>query len=151
MRVVQAGPGGDVDKAAAAAAVRLIVVKHHAAQVGHHQVVVAVVIEIADGAAHPEARAGQTGLLGHVREGAVAVIAIELAGRPRCPVRGWQKRAGLDTKKVGPTVVVVIDPGHAAAHHFRNVVHGGLAVEVLKVDAAGGGHIDKPRQAGRWP
>ncbi len=148
VRVVQAGPFRDVAEAPAAAAVGLVVVEDDAAEVGDDEVVEAVVVEVADGAAHAEAGPGQTHPLGHVGEGAIAVVAVQLVRRLRAPGAGGAKGSVLDAEEVGPAVVVVIDPAQAAAHALGHHVQRRAAVVIVEVDAAGGRHVLEPGQPG---
>jgi hypothetical protein len=59
----------------------------------------------------------------------------------------------LDAEEVGPAVVVVVDPGEAAAHRLRDQVKRCLGVEVLEVDATLVRDIDEPGRlvrSGGW-
>src|SRR5439155_13673801 len=130
------GLGGYMDKPRPAMPVRLVVVENHAAPVADQQVIEPIVIEVADGTAHAVHRACETNLLRHIGERAVAVVAIKFAAQWRSVASARLKGAILDAEQVEPAVVVVVNPGQAAAEDFLDIVFGSGTVKVAKVDAA---------------
>ena len=145
VRVVQAArPGSHVHEAPPAVAIGLVVVEDDTPPIGHHEIVETVVVVVADGAAHAEARAGQADRFGDVGERPVAVVPIQL-------VRGEWTVGGhgpdgtvLNAEQVEPAVVVVVDPAQAAAHRLEDVVLRRGRVEVTEPDPTGGGDVHEP-------
>ena len=78
----------------------------------------------------------EPGGLGHVREGAVAVVAVE--GERRRRASGlfvpWPE-AGIDKEHVLPAVVVEVQEGDAGAHRLGQQLLAEGAVGVPEVDA----------------
>ncbi len=127
-------------------AVPAIVIQHVLSVVGHREVDEAVVVVVAGTDARRPPHGVQPGSGGDVREGAVAVVVIEVRPR-RAPGRvGLHLSCALlqaDTaqhERVGPAVVVVVDEGDACAV--------GLDDEPLAIHAAIDRRRVKPRAIG---
>ena len=127
--------GGGIDEASATLAVFHVVIERDPLVGGDEEVVEAVVVVIADGAAHAVTGVGQARFFGDIGERAVAIVAIEFVRRERAGVLAGAQRDVLHEEKVGEAVAVVIDPGDAAAHRFHDVLDVGGAVEMDEVDA----------------
>src|SRR5204863_4042479 len=113
----------------------VVVIQNVPAVVGDVKIVVTVVVIVADADSHAPAGVIETRARGHIRERAVAVVAIESRGRavPALPV--LEGRA-VQQEKVGKAVVVIIDPGRApAALSFDDVPFLRPAAGQLEVDA----------------
>ena len=84
----------------------------------------------------PKVPPGTPRLLGHVGEGAVAIVLVErVANRLRGLVE--IARAAVHQVDVHPAVVVVIEEGAAGAHGLGQVVLGRCGVVVNPANAAG--------------
>ena len=106
-------------------AVALVVIKTILAIVGDVQIVEAIVVVVARADALSPAGGAQAGFVGHVGEGAVVIVVKEMIGGSR--------RSGLRTERgavhdedVGPTIVVVVEDGDAAAGGLDDVLLGVL-------------------------
>ena len=121
----------------------------NAAEERNDEIVEAVVIEVADGAAHAVTGLVEADRGRHIGEGAVAVVAVQLVGGERSFSIAGEQRAALDAEEVGPAVVVVIDPADAAAHRLGDVHCRRGAVEVDEIDPRVGSGVDEPRHPRR--
>src|SRR5262249_9028073 len=103
-------------------------------EIGDKEVVVAIVVVVADGHAHAETWLIETDLGGDVGKRAVAIVAVQARGGQWSGGRSRVNGLDLDAEQVGPTVVVIVDPGNAGTHDLMNVVLGRGTVEVDEVD-----------------
>ena len=109
--------------------------------VGEEEILEAVVVVVAHADALRPAGAEQAGLGGHVGEGAVAVVFVEV-------VAGFW-RSVFETPSAGdedvhPAVVVVVEEGAAGGHGFDDVGEAvGLAIDHRCGQAGCVGNIDK--------
>ena len=95
-------------------------------------VVVAVVVIVTDSRAHAEERNPESRLRGHITEGPVAVVVVELQRR------GLARRGpifAVDQQNVGVAVVVVVDESAAGAHGLGQPLLAGGTIVVDEVDA----------------
>ena len=112
-----------------------------AAHGGDIDIVEAVIIEVADGAAHSVHLNGQPGLASDVCEGSVVVVVIERGiGLMGLMVRPIHR---VDEQNVLPSVVVVVEKARAAAHRLRQVLLSECAAVVLEGDAGLSGHVSE--------
>ena len=127
-------------------AVAVVVIQNVLAEVGDEQIVPAVVVVVADAHALSPARVRDSGLRGHVGEGAVAIVAKQMRRRFAPRGKALEPRA-VHQKNVEPSVVVVVVEGNAAAGGFQQIfvlvlaaengfrVQPGFARDVEKADA----------------
>ena len=106
---------------------------------GDVDVVVAVVVVIGNCDADAVHLDAETGLLGHVGEGAVFVVVIERGKRFALFVVGPVHR--VDEQDVLPAVVVVVDEGAARADGFREILLAEGAAVMFEADASFGGNV----------
>src|SRR5439155_2993891 len=100
-------------------AVTVVVIENVLAPVHDKKVVKAVVVVVADADALAPAEAGQSGLLRHVLEGAVAIVAQQPIGRDRLSA---SQSSTIHKKDIEPAVVVVIEEGRAATGSLDDVL-----------------------------
>ena len=117
-------------------------IQNIAAQVGDVDIGPAVVIVIAYRHPHPVGVTAQAGFFSHVSECAVVIVVIKtvpvarirlvrlLAGR-----HGIFERRAIHEEKIKPTVAIVVQHSHAAAHGFRQILLRGQAGFILESDA----------------
>ena len=98
------------------------------------EVGVAVVVVVADGHAHAEERLVEPGLLGHVLEVPLAVVAIEGLGRRRLDLVAGPVRR-VDEEEVLVAVAVVVEERDARAHRLGQELLAAGAVGVDERDA----------------
>ena len=131
----QAGLVGDVREGAVA----VVAIQRAAPVRGDENVGVAVVVVVGHRTAHAELfAAADAGRVGDVREGAIAVVAIQrvLQRRGRLvEVAG----AAVHHENVDPAVVVEVEKRHPGAHRFRQIAVRRHRVLVHPADAAGRG------------
>src|SRR6267154_4261081 len=114
---------------------------------GDVDVVFAVVIIVADGAAHAVRLHCQARLRGAIGEGSVSVVVVEggvvFRGAVPWPVHRVYKQDVLGS------VVVVIQHADTAPHGFGEVLLAKGTAMVTKGNAGGGGGVDKTNGTGR--
>src|SRR5690348_7340027 len=98
----------------------IIVIKNALTISGDENVGPAIVVVVTDGDPHPEGCTEDSGLLGDVGEGSVAIVFIEgvadgLSGLPEVA------RTAVHQKDVHPSVVIKIQKCTAWAERFRKV------------------------------
>jgi len=126
------------------------------ADVSHVDIGEAVAVEVAHGHALAVLAVAQPGLLGDIREAAVAEIAEE-AVAAGIPLAALVPETALDEVQVGPAVGVIVDDSHAAAIGLDDVVRPagrGRSVVVAKVEGCLGrcveqAHVSVDGAAGR--
>ena len=150
MRVVQAAnPGSHVHEAPPALAIGFVVVKDDTPPIGDHEIVEAVVVVIADGAAHAEAGAGQPDHFGDVGKRPVAAVPIQLVGGEWTVGGRGPDGTVLNAEKIQPAVVVIVDPTQAAAHRLEDVVLRRGRIEVPEPDPTVGDDVHEPGDSRR--
>ena len=97
------------------------------------EIVVAVVVVVADSAAHAIHLNVEAGLFGDVGECSVVVVAIECRVGLALRVAGPIHR--VDKEDVLPAVVVVVDEADAAAHGFRKILFAESAAVAREMDS----------------
>src|SRR4030081_2571525 len=90
---------------------------------GDVEVFPAVVVVIAHADALTPARGGQTGLDGYITEGSIVVVAVKMVGRSFAFGESFES-CSVNEEDVRPSVVVVIEDGHARAGRLDNVFFG---------------------------
>src|SRR5262249_15174861 len=114
-----------------------IAVEDIVSEVRDEQIGEAVVVEIAGAHTLAPARLVETGVAGHVAEGSISLIMIQMAA--------WSlaiETSAVDEENVRITVVVKIENSCAVAGHFENIFLGALAaIDVRRGEARGGGDI----------
>ena len=141
----QAGLFGDVDEVAAPGVLKQAVL----ADGGDQNIGEAVVVVVGDGHAHAVHFDRQAGWRVTSREGAVAVVAVELQGAALALVAG--PIHAVDQQNVQPAVAVVIQKGAAGAHGFGQILRAESAAVVAEVDAGGGGDVGQAEARSRTP
>src|SRR5215831_6383585 len=101
----------------------IIVIKDALTISGDENVGPAIVVVITDRDSHPEGGSADSGLLGDVREGSVAIVFVEgvadrLGGLPEVA------RAAVHEKDVHPSIVIEIQERTPRAERFREVAAG---------------------------
>ena len=113
---------------------------------GDVDVVVAVVVVVADGAAHAVHLDVEAGLTRYVGKSSVVVVVVErgvgLARAVAGPVHG------IDEENVLPAVVVVVDEADAAAHGFRQIFLAEGAAVVLEMNSGLRGDVGEVNRTG---
>ena len=120
--------------------------------VRHVQVGATVVVDVPDGARHPEPGIPRSGLLRHVLEATPLdvpeepVRRAEVSALPRTVVEELRV-AAVDEVQVQPAVAVVVEEGAARAGRLDDVAHHVVAEGVPEVDSDLGRHV---HEDGRW-
>ena len=109
-------------------AVATVVVEPVLSPVGHGEVDEAVVVVIARAGSLPPAAGSEPRPCGHVLEGPVAPVPVEVIRR-LLALREALEGGPVDQERVEPTVVVVVEEGGAAARGFEQVPVRRLAAE----------------------
>ena len=148
---LDAGLPRDVRKSAIA----VVSVKNAISIIGHQQVSIAVVVVVPCGHAHAVARSPHTGAQGDVRKGAVTIVAEQPIPRLRCGLvqcfsvgLGILQRCAVHEKDVRPSIVVIIEDRHAAAHGLNQVLVRSRGVVELEVDSCRLAHFTIHRAGG---
>src|ERR1700744_6313698 len=89
----------------------------------------------------------ESSLAGHVSKRTVAIVVVKSGVRLRFRVAGPVH--GIDKENVLPTVIVVIEHAHAAAHRLGKILRSKRTAVVLEADARLRGHIRKYDRPGR--
>ena len=131
----QSGGLGNVDERAAAVVLKEAVLPH----AGDQDIGEAVVVVIADRHAHAVHLHLQPGVLGHVGERAVAIVAIELQGAALALVA--RPIHAVHQQDVLPAVAIVIQKRAARPHGFGQILGAEGAAVVPEIDARRGGHV----------
>jgi hypothetical protein len=127
----------------------------------HVHILEAVVVVVGGAHAHPPASPHQAAAGGHVREAAAPVVVVQ--GRQGiAALPGARARGTVDQEEIELAVVVVVEPGGAAADLVDDVVLGGATADVeqrdarlcgdvnqLDGDVCGAGKDDEKRQGER--
>ena len=132
-------------------AVAVVVEQRRRAECRDEEVQVAVVVVVADRRAHAVAAHRDAGLLRDIGEAKRArpvgrhreIVAKEAAGGRRASA--GIDRAALDEEDVEVAVVVEVEQRDAGAHHFRQIVLPGRAVDVREHQTGRGGRFDEER------
>ena len=117
---------------------------------GDVDVVVAVVVKVANRAAHAVHLHVEPGLVRHIGEGTVVIVVVERRVRFLFSVTGPVHR--VDEENVGPAVVVVVDDADAAAHGLGQKLGAECAAVVFEMDTGLLGYIGEcngPRRTRR--
>ena len=101
----------------------IVVIEAIFSVVGNVQILIAVVVVVADANALSPTGGGEPSFHGHIGEGAVVIIVVEVIGGSACRRKAFERRAVHD-ENVGPAVVVVIKDGYAGAGSFDDVFLG---------------------------
>ncbi len=102
-----------------------------------------VVVIVTDGYAHAVTFDFQAGARGHIGEGAVAVVAVELKSRAAPLVAGTVR--AIDEHDVLPAVAIVVKKGAAGAEGFRQEFSTERAAVVLELNARLAGHVGESK------
>src|SRR4029077_11096617 len=136
--------GGNVGEAAVA----VVVIKSVASQVGHEQINVAIVIVVTGGHAHAVQPSLQPRGFSHVGERAIAIVVIKTVPEPGVGLIGCSGTGhrgldpcAVDEKHIEPSVVVIVEHGHATAHGFRKIFLTGSAGLVLESNSGFWGYV----------
>ena len=107
----------------------------------------AVVVVIGHRHAHAVHLHRQAGALGHVGEGAVAIVAVELEGAALALVAGPVH--AVHQQDVEPAIAIVIEKRAAGPHGLGQILGAERAAVVMEVDARRGGDIGQPEAQAR--
>jgi hypothetical protein len=113
------------------------------AETGNDHVWPAVIVVVADGSAHGEAGRGNSRFVSDVGEGAVMVVVIERATSGLVLQRHRYRRC-IGEVNVGPSVAIIVEDKHAAAHRLDNVLFVGIG-DVGELDAGLVSDVDQLR------
>src|SRR5208282_2196302 len=103
------------------------------AEAGDVEVGPAIVVVVANGAGHGEARSSDAGLVGDVGKSSVVIDMVESAAA-LLAFDGHLDARGIGEIDVGPAVAIIVEQNHAAAHGLHDVFLGGVGA-VLEGDA----------------
>ena len=109
-------------------------------QSSNEYIVVPVVVVVAGGDTQTKHGNGQPCPAGHVAEGSVLIVVVEL-GRSRAHLGVPGPVFTVDQQNVGIAVIVVIDEGAAGAHGFRQVFFSEGGIVVGEANASLGGDV----------
>ena len=108
------------------------------AVLGYVEILETIAVIVSDCYSHSIASGLDLGLLGYIRESAIAIVPIE-----RVPQRTWRiveiAFAAVDQVNVHPAVIVIIEEGTAGSRCFRQILLGRFPRRVGPGYAAHGG------------
>ena len=90
------------------------------AESGYIDVVLPIIVVVANGAAHPVHLALQPSLFGDIGESSVVIVVVER--RIGCAVAVARPIHRVHEEDVLPTVIVIVNETHSAAHRLRKVL-----------------------------
>ena len=128
---------GDILKGSVAA----IVIQRVVRKAGDEDVDESVVVVVGRGHSHRIPVARQTGLLRHIGEGHVAIVAEQAIIKLRPRFHAGGKLRAVGDKDIHAAVVVVIERRHAAQHDFGRVKVAGRSIMQDEVQARPPGDI----------
>ena len=100
--------------------IAIVPVQNISAEASHVNVRPSIIFVIADGSAHRKTRRGNSRFVRHVRKCSVVIVVIERPSRLFAPDRHVNRRR-IRKINIQPSVAIVIQQQHAAAHRFHNV------------------------------
>ena len=128
-------------------AVAIVAIKHVPAQAGDVNIWPAIIVVVAHRAAHGKTGIAHAGLIGHIGERAIVIVVIKRAAG-FFALQGHGHRGRVCEINVQPAVAVVVNEQNPAAHALHNEFF--LRRDfVRKMNAGGGGDIDKLRRRSR--
>src|SRR5438034_2070262 len=134
-RIPDVRPGRHI----AESTVAIIVVEESAIEISNVKIIPAVVIVITDRRAKSPAAVAYASLRGHISEGAVMIISVELT-RMAFASAHILKSGTVHQKYVHPTIIVIVKHRNAATHRFHDVTFLETPAGQMKIEARSASH-----------